>query len=464
MSKTLNVEGTQSATVAYYYGIADSLAGAKLLADGMHSKNDGSTKAWGARSSNQWREWLSSGKGKSLDTPVRQWSDAFRIALVTNRQSQQPEFGSFVAATNPAYDYKVWPRDSSVTAMSFDAAGYLDQAEKYWIWMADVQADGTDETHPAGTWWTNYRYTARNEQIPFVEPELDCIGLFLVGAYRHYELLKERDPDRARQFLEKVWPAAERSAGFISNSVNAPNNFGFGPADFSIWEEELEFAVFTQTTYAAGLRAAELLAQERDDEPRAQAWAQARQTIVQALLRDTGRDPCPGAWSDKNYFIRGVRPDCTLDQRVDGATGLLWVLGVLDAEDPRTELHRRALVLNLKRGDFSFGLARYEGDEFYHASPYSPGGMFEANATMPVWPQMSMYMAMLEHWTGMDEDAEKRLSWYVATTNLGYQPAGEAVDWTTERPLSSTASEPVTAAWYQLALLNQLGMFDPRLP
>jgi hypothetical protein len=77
---------------------------------------------------------------------------------------------------------------------------------------------------------------------------------------------------------------------------------------------------------------------------------------------------------------------------------------------------------------------------------------------------MSMYMAMLEHWLGMDDVAANRLSWYVATTNSGYEPAGEAVDWTTELPIVSTASEPVTAAWYGLALLNQLGLFDPRLP
>jgi hypothetical protein len=77
---------------------------------------------------------------------------------------------------------------------------------------------------------------------------------------------------------------------------------------------------------------------------------------------------------------------------------------------------------------------------------------------------MSMYMAMLEHWLGMDDLARSRLSWYVATTHVGYQPQGEAVDWTTERPLVSTSSEPVTATWCLLALFNQLGLFDPRLP
>jgi len=71
---------------------------------------------------------------------------------------------------------------------------------------------------------------------------------------------------------------------------------------------------------------------------------------------------------------------------------------------------------------------------------------------------------MLEHWLGLDDVAANRLSWYVATTASGFEPPGEAVDWVTELPLVSSASEPVTAAWYGLALLNQLGMFDPRLP
>jgi hypothetical protein len=41
---------------------------------------------------------------------------------------------------------------------------------------------------------------------------------------------------------------------------------------------------------------------------------------------------------------------------------------------------------------------------------------------------------------------------------------GEAVDWTTGQPLVSTMAEPVTGAWYQLAVLNYLNLFDPRLP
>jgi hypothetical protein len=60
--------------------------------------------------------------------------------------------------------------------------------------------------------------------------------------------------------------------------------------------------------------------------------------------------------------------------------------------------------------------------------------------------------------------ATDRLSWEVATMPTGFEPQGEPVDWTTQQPIVSTASEPVTGAWYVLGLLNQIGLFDPRLP
>jgi GH15 family glucan-1,4-alpha-glucosidase len=463
MSKTITLDSMGHAQLAWFYGISDSLEGAKALAD--HVRQGGSAQAWMTNSSNQWKRWLSSGRTATIQTPVAQWAPALQVGLITSRQAQQPEFGSFVASTNPAYEYKVWVRDASVVAMLFDAAGYLDDAEKFWSWMAQVQADGSNPDVPAGTWWTNYSFFAKNRTIHFVEPELDSVGLFLIGVFRHYQALKAHDPARAARFLDAFWPVVQKAADFVRSEAMKSDSFGFGAKDFSIWEEAPEYVVFTQTTYASGLRAGQLLAQERQDASKAQGWAQASGGIAAAIFRDASIAPCPGAWdSFKRYFIRGVWPDCSLDQRVDSSTDLLWVFGLLDAKDPRATEHRRTVLANLTPGKFGFGISRYEGDQFYHSTPFDPGHSHDAQASMPVWPQMSMYMAMLEHWLGMDDVAANRLSWYVATTNSGYEPAGEAVDWTTELPIVSTASEPVTAAWYGLALLNQLGLFDPRLP
>jgi len=464
MSKTITLDSMQHTQVAWFYGVADSLESAKALAD--HVRQGGLAKTWMANSSNQWKAWLSAGKSATLTPPVPQWGQALLIGLITSRQAQQPEFGSFVASTNPAYEYKVWIRDAAVTAMFFDAVGHLEEADKFWSWMAQVQqTDNSNPDVPAGTWWTNYSFFARNTPIHFVEPELDSVGLYLIGVYRHHQALKARDPARAARFLDSVWPVAQKAADFIGTEAMKPDNFGFGAKDHSIWEEDTGFVVFTQTTYASGLRAAQLLAQERQDASKAQAWGQGSGSIAQTIFRDASVAPCPGAWhSFKRYFIRGVFPDCTADERIDSSSDLLWVFGLLDAKDPRATEHRNAVLANLTPGKFGFGISRYENDEFYHSTPFDPGHSHDARAKMPVWPQMSMYMAMLEHWFAMDDVAANRLSWYVATTAFGFQPPGEAVDWTTELPIFSTSSEPVTAAWYGIALLNHLGIFDPRLP
>src|SRR5262249_59968221 len=112
-------------------------------------------------------------------------NSAFDRSLVNNKQSQQPAFGSWPAATNPAYSYKVWVRDSAVTAMGMDATGHLSEAEKYWNWMASVQLTGDSGVLHAGNWYTNYSVWQANRSISFVEPDRDASARFLIRFYRH---------------------------------------------------------------------------------------------------------------------------------------------------------------------------------------------------------------------------------------------------------------------------------------
>ena len=101
--------------------------------------------------------------------------------------------------------------------------------------------------------------------------------------------MKASDPARATRFLDTVWPVAQKAADFV-------------------------------------------------------------QGIAAAIFRDPSIAPCPGAWdSFRSYFVRGVWPDCSLDQRVDSSTDLLWVFGLLDAKDPRATEHRRAMLALLNQ-------------------------------------------------------------------------------------------------------------------
>jgi hypothetical protein len=460
---------TTSQQYAFFYAVTSSLAEAQQVAG--QARLPMTADFWFNETKVAYQSWLQ--RGRQVETPDPGLRKAYTRALITNKQSQQPEFGSFVAATNPAYGFKVWPRDSSVTALGFTAAGHLNEAVKFYRWMASVQEDGSKQNYPTGTWFSNYSYWIRKRPKSFVEPEWDSLGLFTIGVYHTWRLLNEQAPQAAREFLTgplgrldqgptSVYDAVSRAAEFVANNIN---KHGFGPADHSIWEEDFQWATFTQVTYASGLNAARLLAEAMGETGRASKWLDGAHRVLEAIHRPASAQPCPGLWNDAEArWNRGTFPDCKRDDRLDASTDLAWVFGLVHASDERVVSQREEVLSRLTPGDDDIGIARYEGDSFYFASPFSPGGRFEATAEMPSWPQMDMYMAMLEHWRGLDDIALERLQWYGRVTNVGYMQPGEGVDWPSDRPLPSTAAEPVTAAWYVLGLLNYLDLFDPRLP
>ena len=465
LQRTVRVEPGQRREVAFFYAVTDSIDAARLLARDIQSGR--SPDEFAAQSSQAWLDWLTSGAVGSVDPPVEEWSDAMQVGMITVRHSQQPEFGSIPASTNPAYFYSVWPRDGAISALGLDAAGYYDEAEQYWRWMGEIQVRESGEDIPVaeGAWWTNYGYWSQDRPIPFVDPEYDSIGLFLVGVYHHYRLLAEREPERASAFLDDLWPVIARAANFVQQGVNDPENHGFGPPDYSIWEEYIAYHTFTQATYVGGLRAAELLAEAHGEN--ATDWGRAASTIRDAVFRPVSAEPCPGLWEDElQFFIRSVGTECeSTNTEVDASTIFLAVLGVLPIESPRLESHREAVLFNLTPSeDFGFGIARYEGDVFYYTNPFSPGGSFEALEPMPTWPELTVQMSLIEHWLGMEDIASNRLSWVLATSPLGFMPHSEAVDWSTQRPLISTASQPDNGAWVAIGLLSLLDAFDPRIP
>ncbi len=445
--KAVSVPANGSASVSFYYAIGSTQAAAESAADTARAQT---ADYWITQTGTQYTNWLNSGTRVSLtDTGL---NTAFDRSLVINKQAQQPQYGSWPAATNPAYAYKVWVRDAAVTAMGMDATGHTAEAEKYWNWMASVQ--NTD-----GSWHTNYSVWQANQWISFVEPEHDAIGLFLVGVYRHYNILKANNSAAATTFLNGVWTAVTKAGDFIKNNIQAS---GLGVADASIWEEDIEYNTFTQVTYAEGLNAGRFLATEKADSTRASNYLSGAQTIKNATLRSFTASP-RGLWNDSNrYFNRAVNQNGTARTLVDASSNLLWVFGMLPATDTRVRDHRIKVLSTLNHD--TYGIPRYQGDGFYYSSVYSPGGQFEAGAAEPVWPQMVMYASMLEHWQGNDASALARLQWYASRSPKGFVTPGESIDWTNGQPLISTAAEPVTGAWYQLAVLAYLNQFDPRLP
>lgn len=440
MNKRVTVPAGGDATASFYLAIADTDANALAAADVAKAQ---SGSYWLNSTTTSYANWLNGGARVTSFSDAG-LSTAYDRALVAIKQSQSPVLGVWPAATNPiAYGYKSWVRDSAVTALALDAAGHHAEADKYFRWLASVQ-------YADGSFGTTYD-TWTGQHVSFVEPELDSVGIFLLGAYRHWQMTGDN------AFRDALWPQIQNAANFVSNNI-ASN--GLGPKDASIWEETQEYNAFTQGLYETGLWAAESFAQSKSDTTDADRWSDAAGSIGTALQASSLNSPA-GMWNaPDSYFNRAVNADNTARTTIDSSSNMLMVSGAVDPSSSRAASSVNKVIATLTHD--TYGLARYQGDVFYYTSPYSPAGN-EALASEPSWPQMSMYVAIDDAYTGNNTDAMNRLAWYASRTAVGYMPPGEAVSNVTQKPIISTMVEPVTGAWYVLAALVETGQTDTRM-
>lgn len=438
MNKQLSVGAGATVTTSFYLAIAATSTAALAAADTARAQTGDS---WVSNTTTAYTNWLNAGKRTSFtDTGL---STAYDRALIAMKQTQSPVLGAWPAATNPiAYGYKAWVRDSGVTAIALDTAGHHAEADKYFRWMASVQ-------YTDGSFGTTYD-SWTGQHVNFVEPELDSVGIFLMGCYRHWQQTGDTS------FRDAVWPQVQKAANFVSGNLAAN---GLGPQDASIWEETQEYNTFTQSLYMSGLWGAEAIAQSKGDTSDADTWSAAVGSIATATQRSSLNSPA-GLWnSPDTYYNRAVNSDNTGRTLVDSSSDMLFVSGAFDPASSRAGTHVSKVVSTLTHD--TYGIARYTGDDFYYTSPFSPAGN-EAGAAEPSWPQMSMYLALYYTYTGNLAAALPRLSWYASRTAVGYMPPGEAVSNVTQKPIVSTMVEPVTGAWYVLAALAYTGQADTR--
>lgn len=469
--KSVSLGAHETQTFSFYTAICGSATEMQTTLTKIRTKT---AAEWTQLTRNAYDAWLRTGKQTSL--PDSRLNDAYNSILVLIKQSTVPgsyedsagntvhKFAAMPATTNPsAYSYKVWARDSAVTAMSYDASGHLDEAEAYWLWLADrqIKSDQGDWKQP-GAFWTCY-WLWDNSPVSFVEPEYDSVGMFLIGVYRHYEAL----PAAARQaFLNKIWPAYKMSSDLVCNGIQSN---GFGAGDCSIWEEQFEYNAFTQALYAAGLDAAQKLAKDLGLQDLADSYNGAAGTIRSAIQRSS-TDGVAGLYNttdgDSNwwYYNRAVNLDGTPRTTVDSSSDVLFTYGVLDMASKRAYNHYRKITATISRD--GTGIARYQGDTFYTGkNSWDPGGA-ETLDDEPSWPQMTMWIAMMELNSGyhaLQERGYDRLQWYVDRTALGYMPAGECVSNITFKPVLSTMCEPITGAAYIMTALAYDEQFDMRI-
>ncbi|MEQ6390595.1 hypothetical protein RZN22_14935 [Bacillaceae bacterium S4-13-58] len=437
----ISIPAQSSVSISFVATVKESLAGAQSSVDLALSN---SADYWFSDTEKKYENWLA--QGKNVNFADEGINLAYKRSLVTIKNSINPTHGATPATTNPiAYGYKVWARDSAVTTMILDQAGFHDEAEQYWYWLQERQsADGTFKTTFDN--WTN-------EYVPFVEPEHDSIGMFLVGAYKHYQLTGDEI------FLNNIWDKYRKSADFIWSNLGS-DPYGFGEEDASIWEEDIEYNAFTQALYVAGLDAAQHMARAKGLDSLADDYNGAASKI-RSNIQKSDQWSSAGLWNENNqYYNRAVNLDGTPRTLVDGSSNALMVYGVVDSNSSRAQSHVSKVTSELQHD--GYGVARYNGDTFYYTASFSPAGN-EALSDEPTWPQMSSYVALHHIYRGEQEQALNYIKWIVSRMAVGYMAQGEAVSRVTDKPLPSTMVEPVTAAWFVLTSLTYEGKADLRV-
>ena len=435
----LVVPAAGSAQIYLYLTFGPDLASVEASIDAARAQNG---SYWFDQTAQAHASWLASGARPTFADDGL--NTLFDRCLIINKHAQNPTLCPFPATTNPvAYQHFSWMRDSSITAIALDASGHHDEAGQYWRWMASAQ-------DPNGTWRTRSSVWD-GSPVSFVTPEYDSVGMFLYGVCRHYEATADET------FLNDLWPKIKLSTDWILDNISQSN--GFGSADHSIWEEDLEYNAFTQAWYIVGFYAAQILAEALGNPALVDWYAGGPASIVSAIQRQSDAQP-PGLWNPNGYFNRAVTTDNTPRPLADSSTNILAALGILDPGSGRAEAHVATMLRLLTRD--TYGLARYPQDPYYFNSPYDPEGD-EAGGAEPSWPQMSMWVAVYEFLTGDKDTATQRLQWFASTSGAGYMPQGEAVSNVTSVSVLSSMSEPLTASSFIIAALTGLGPFDPRL-
>lgn len=401
----------ETATIVFVHVLRSSESDARnALARALQSE----PSHWIKRTREAYEAWLA--KGQQPSGLSKEALQLYRNSLVLMKNSQNPGLGTFVASFHPAYGYKVWARDAIFNAMAMDVAGYYDEADLHWKWI--VNAD----LRPNGAFHTCYDfYTGQIRD--FVEPQLDSAGAFMLGAWLHYRAgLGERFGRKEESVGNGTMSRSERARAFLASETLLHrlryfenyfiSNIGYGGLtlpDYSIWEESSDqrtgaplptaYYAFTQGMVYGGLVSAALMEKALNLHQR-EKLVRARANDLREAIRTNLW--CPGGNDgESGYYYRSIWSDSNKpDARIDASsssilfTGLEHVRSDSSAKSTgRFESHLRTVIANLTR--LQEGIARYDGDLFFYASRFDPGGR-EVGAPSPPWGVTTMFTAWCE--------------------------------------------------------------------
>ncbi|KAH7830969.1 putative Carbohydrate-binding family 6 protein [Monocercomonoides exilis] len=412
------------------------------------------------RTKKQYSSWLS--RAKMPATLNQKEMDLYINSLLLLKNGQNPTVGTIMASMHENYDYKTWTRDGFFAALVLSEAGFVEEGSKYFRWMAKCDLVKKDGMKGKGYFSTCYNgFTG--EIFGFVDPQLDNMGMFLMGAY-HMSL-----DSRTRDYVNEMKTRITDIEDFLLENKGYKNLF---LPDYSIWEESSDpisgdgvnvgYYAFTQAFAYAGLMSASKLEQHFLHNPaRAEKLRRRAMELNQAIhnnliykdengneliyrqLYITNVGSGPGKADEK------VKPETKIDS---STLALVWlgclgfpsssssVVQIPSIRHPVAQGQYNAVIEKLsqalvdpdtqeprERKDY-MGIGRFENDAYFtEKGKWSPNQGEAKYGRVNPWGLTTMFTAWAELAMGKRQNVGMRLRWMAKVAADGALPVGECV-------------------------------------
>lgn len=299
-------------------------------------------------------------------------ADLFKKSLLVIRAHFDKKGGIIASSDTDILQYGrdtysyVWPRDAAYTALALDKAGYDDISERFFRFCADaITNDGylLHKYRPDGSLGSSWHPWVRDEemQLPIQEDET---AIMLITLWEHYHI------SRNLEFVEKVYnDLIKRAADFLVWHRHPECKLPL--PSYDLWEERWGVSCYTSAAVIGGLEAAAQFAELLGKHDGAVVYRDAASAMKEALLTHFYLE-------EEGYFAKmitiGKEGELTKDRTVDASAAYgVFRFKVLPADDPRLVRAFAATEEHLDGVPSIGGIARYEGDRYYHRSDSVPG-------------------------------------------------------------------------------------------
>lgn len=427
---SLQLAPHESARVDYWIAAGTSLREAlsvhKLVLDSGVDHLMHTTLRW-------WHKWLEPTE-LILDRLEERYRDDFRKSVMIIK-SQIDKRGAVIASTDSAmlnywrdaYAY-CWPRDGAYALWPLIRLGYTEEPLQFFAFCRQFM-------HPSGYLMHKYRadgalgsswhpYTHDGEVAPPIQEDETALVLFVFSQY--YGMHKDK------KLLESYYESMIKPmAKFLAEFVDATT--GLPKPSYDLWEEVYLTTTYTTSTVYAALLAAGDLADAAGDADNAVAWRLAADDIYEAAHKHLYNN-------EKKAFYKGVivkNGVLTKNDTIDTSSVFgAFMFGLFPIREQKLQDALQTLVATFPTHADSYGLPRYENDNYLRVSETSP-----PNA----WFITSLWLAQYCVETGDTATGKKIINWVQShmgpTGVLSEQINPHTSEWLSVAPLTWSHAE-----------------------